>query len=540
MTVRTRAVFTVLALLLAQPLVPVANAHSGHQEHEGGSEGGEAPSSSGPIFRPNASPVTPDIRYVRQENPAVHGDLVVWQQKRVGHDWDVMAINLSSDDNAVPVATRDAHETDPAVRGPWIAWEHHPKTKDSTTTIKILDTRTGTTIQVPDSGKQQFHPVFGDDELYYLEPAGEESKRRLFSFDLASRSVEEPIGNRTILTPPDTHGRWLTWAEGARGAANIVVYDTLNDTKRKLPQLWTVRDGPTIGPAGVAWVANHGGAQGGEYTVIWNETTEFDYRRSGVYPHRNIAQCEVGVVWDQPGTATGDFHGVALWDRFVEKRAVLTPNNTNPDCSSERLVYEKTIESEDDDLGHQPRIYADAMENLRRPTDATVRLDPGLEDAIFSGTVNLTGRAMPGDPREPITGVYGSIDNGPFYELETRTTEDGVRWRFPIDADDYLSGSHVFTVVVEDNAGSQTRENWKFYTDTPYRGSNAPANDLDVPRTDPSPFPFNLIDHYKAYQPFYNTVALGILLLAAAVYAVRRYREKQAIETPEYVPPEDT
>lgn len=539
MAVRASVAVAALALLLAQPIVPGVGAHSGHDDHADAD--GSSSSASGPTFRPNASPVTPDARYVRQENPAVHGDLVVWQQKQVGRDWDVMAFNLSSDQNAVPVSSRDAHETNPAVRGPWIAWEHHPARSDASTTIKLLDTRTGTTIQVPDSGQDQVEPVIGGDKVYYVEHQADLHERRLFAFDLASREVEEPIGNRTILSSVDTHGRWLTWAEGARGSAKVVVYDTENETKQKLPKLWTLRDGPTIGPAGVAWIAQHAGRQNGVYTVIWNDTTEFDYRRSNVYPHRNIEQCSTGVVWDQPGTPTDDFDAVAIWDRFVDKRTVLGSNNTDPDCSSQQLVYEKTVPAEDEDLGRQPRIYAAAMQDLRRTTDATIRLDPGLEDAIYSDTINFTGLAIPGDPREPIAEIKAAIDNGPALDVETRPAENGVRWRLTVDADDYLSGSHVLHLHVEDTLGSSTRENWGFYTDTPYRRSaSTDSGGPNVPRAEPSPFPFNLIDHYKAYQPFYNTVALVLLLIAAAVYAVYRYRDNSVVETPEYVPPEDS
>lgn len=537
----------VLALLLVQPAVPVADAGPGHEGHDHGEhDGNETKASdgrrSGNTFEPNATAVTPNARYVEQRNPDLHGTLLVWEQRRVGHDWDVMGYNLSTDNNPAPIATRNIDERNPTVRGPWIAWERHYGHQNATVDLAVLDTRTGTTLEVPDTGHDQLDPVFGGDAtLYYAERTADDEAGHLRAFDLGTRTIEHPIGNHTIHGAPDAYGQKVTWYEETQGSAKVVVFDVATEERTEVPDIWNLKDGPAVGPAGVAFVARHGGAQRGVYTVLYNETRgAMTYMRSGVYPHQHVDQCEPGVVWDQPGSPTLDGDHVALWTRYTERRTTLGVNNSNPSCSTSHLVYEKKVEPANDDLDRMPRIYALDLASIRRPADATITVDPGLEKGIYSDTFTFSGIAEPGDPREPLQAVYAGVDNANYREIETERVDRGVRWAVTLDADNYLSGSHTLEVVTEDAMGTRTREQFSFYTDTPYKLDPNTGGDLDVPRSEPSPFPFNIVDHYKDYQPFYNTVLLVLLIVGGAVYGYYRYQASKPPEPPEYVPPDGT
>jgi hypothetical protein len=527
-----------LALLLAQPLAGPASAHQGHQEHESQSESAGS-TGKAPGWNPNATPVTPNERYVRQTDPEVDGSLVVWEQQRVGRDWDIVAANLSTDEAASPIATTQKDERDPTVRGPWIAWERHRG--EGTVDLAVHDTRTGTTIDVPDTGHHQVDPVLGGgSNLFFVERDELTADRgHLRLFDLETLEIERPIGNHTIQGVPDARGTNVTWYEDAAATATIVIHDTAADERTELPDRWDLVEGPQLGPEGVSFVARHSGAQRGTYSVHFDLGTEqYNFLRSGIYPHANHDNCDAGVIWDQPGSPTSGEDHVTLWDRYIEEQITLGFNNTNPACSDTYLTYEKEVEADSEDLDRVPRVYTLQLENVRLQADATITLDPEIEDGIYSDTFNVTGFIEPGDPREPIKQVVVGVDGGDYRAAETERTDEGIRWSATIEADEHLSGKHTLTVATEDTLQSRTTERFTFYTDTPYTLDRTSGGGPDVPRAEPSPFPFNLLDHYKAYQPFYNTAFLVLALIVGGGYVLYRYRQGRPDEPPEYVPPE--
>lgn len=521
-------------LLLFQPVLPAALAHGGQKEgHHTSQPGGQG-------MDPNASAITPNARYVRQQSPAAHGSLVVWEQRSFGRDWDIMAYNFSSGGDPFPLTTRAVNERDPAVRGPWVAWEEHHPEANASTDIVVFDVRTGHVLRVPDSGHDEVEPVFGGGSTLYYVLNGEAENRYLRAFDLDARTVEAPIGNRTIVGDVGAYKRWVTWAEGRDTSAKIHVLDRASGEITKVPRVWTLSDGPTMGPVGVAFIARHTGTQRGTYTTIYNLTTRFNDLRSGVYPHENLAQCDAGVVWNQPGTATSDADAVALWDRYIETRIAFTANNTDPTCTREKLIYVKRVPHEDPDIDHVRRIYALDLSNARLPIEAEIEIDPDQEHGIYRGTTTFSGIAHPGDPREPIQRVIAWVDDGSTLPVKTARTTEGVRWAVRVNTSQLTNGQHTLVVGTIDDMGTRSRQGFTFYVDAPYTvDPGSLPGGVDVPRTEPSPFPFSLLDHYQAYQPFYNTVVLVLLVIVGGVWAYRRYKENQPAGTPEYVRPDE-
>ncbi len=533
------ALTVALALVvLVQPAVPLAPLAVAHGAEEGAS-GDTSSSDTGnedARLTPNARPITPGAEYVKQRNPEGHGTFVVWEQKGIGRDWDIMAHNFSTGGQSFPLSTRANDELNPTVRGPWVAWERHPSNPNGSVDIVVFDVRTGQTIEIPDSGNDEINPAIGGGPILYYFERDVNRQGHLRAFDLESQTVEHPIGNRTITAGPSAWQDKIAWAEGKRTESKIYVQNTDNGTRTSLPQLWVLEDGPVVGPHGVAWIASITGEQRGTYTVFHNET--FTYMRSGVYPHRNLDQCFHGVLWDQPGSSTTDVDNVALWDAFVEKRLTFSPRNTAPTCTDEHLVFEKQVDGEDD-LGMLPRVYFFDLSEARLPADAEIELAPGMEHGIYSETVTFQGTVKAGDPREPIEHVWGRIDDGPVRDVVFNRTPEGGTWRMAVDARDYLSGKHTLQIITEDAREMRSRQSFVFYTDVPYNLDRSRLDtNVNVPRTDPSPFPFNIIDHYQAYQPFYNTAFLVLGLLAGAVYLWYRHKYDQPPAKPEYVPPD--
>lgn len=526
----------VAVLVLIQPVLPVASAHGGSTS-PGHHESSQTSAADARRLDPQAERLTPQNHYVHQRAPEGHGSVVVWEQKAFGRDWDIMAHNFSSGSGAFPVTSRHLDERNPDVRGPWIAWEEHHEHENASIDIVLFDIRTGHAIRVPDSGHDERFPAIAGDELFYVVET-ETGRRTIRAFDLTTQEVRAPVGNQTVVGKVGGYGPWMVWATGQPSSAKLHMLDTRSGNVTDIPKLWNLEDGPTIGHAGVAFIAQVGGAQAGTYAWLYNRSTGLTDLRTGVSPHDNVGTCQLGVLFDQPGTPTSDSNAITVWDTWIEKAISLGSDNFDPTCTSEHVVYVKRVQHPDEDIDQARWLYRFASEEIHLRRDARIDLDPDQRRAIYRNEARFSGTVVPGDPREPIQNVFVTVDNRPGREIPFERTEDGVRWNVTINVSSLSNGAHRLRVGVTDDLGVDTSRGFIFYVDRPFSMSG-PSGDLDVPRTASSPFPFNILDHYQDYQPFYNTIFLAIVLIAAIAWGVLRYLRSRPPGTPEYVPPDE-
>lgn len=531
----TRFAVVASLALLVQMAVPPALAHS--QNHGGGDEESEGPQTRGTGF-----PLTPDREFAEQLNPDMDGPRVVWQERLPGDDenWDIMMANISRENiTAIPLTNTDHDEKAPIVDGDRVAWTVQPSDDPTNANLAVLDLETGRIHHVPDTGRDERHPTFGGDgRLYYTVIEGE--RRVVKAFDPGTGKVDEPLDGRGIVGEPAAYERWLAWAEGSQRNAKFHIKDLRTGNVTKVEGLYNLKDGPELGPAGLAWIAKYGGQfSRGTYATLYNLTTGIDKFRSSVYPHRGLDHCETGVVWHQPGTATTDESAVALWDRFVDGTITFGVETFSGTCGDDHLVYEQNVRGDADSDKGTRQLYASDLREVRLFRDAQIRMDPEDKRSIVRSVETFEGTASSQDPREPITSVLGSVDGSPLEELNTTRTEDGVAWEAVIEPRILEPGRHQLTIVAEDALGRSTQETYTFYTETPYNLDPASGQEPQVPLEEDSPFPFNVVNHYQDYRPFYNTVILALLLIAGLIwYGYRRYT-KEPTGTPEYVPPEE-
>lgn len=533
---RDRAVrFALVAslVLLVQAAVPPAIAHSGSHDRGAGDE-----EDHGTGF-----PLTADRSFAEQLNPDMDGPRVVWQERSPGEGetWDIMLANVSDDNvSVIPLTNTDHEEKWPVIQGDRIAWTVFPSDDPGNRNLAVLDLSSGRVHHVPDTGGDEKHPTFGGDgTLYYVVEDGQ--RRVLHAFDLDSDAVHQPLGNRSIVGEPAAYGHELAWAEGSRTSAKFHIKDTRTGEVTEVEGLYNVQDGPVMGPAGLAWIARYGGEFArGSYTTVYNETTGVDKLRSHVYPHGNVENCEAGVIWDQPGTSTTDASAVALWDRHVEGTVTLGADAFGGTCGADHLVYEQNVQGDAESGEGTRQLYIVDLETMRLFREATITIDSEDRRSIVRSFETLEGTASSPDPREPIARMFGSVDGSPPEALNTTRTEEGMRWEAPIDPGILEPGRHLLEITAVDEAGRSSSSQFTFYTERRFDpDAMGSAGEPNVPREGGSPFPLNIFNHYQDYQPFYNTVLLGLLIIAAlAWYGYRRLRE-EPVGRPEYVPPED-
>lgn len=519
------AVVAALALIL-QAGVPAVLAHGG--THSGSNDPSEANETGGQL--------TPDRAFADQRHPDMDGPRVVWQERHPGEEPEIVFRNLSQPNSTVPLTNNDYPDRRPVIEGHRVAWLAE---RGSDTNIHLLDLQTGQLHHVPDQGGDEEAPVFGGNgTLYYRVQAG--GHHQLRGFDPDTGQVFKPIGERKIAGEPAAYERWLAWAEGSRVDAKLHILDTETGNVTEVPHVYTLEDGPEMGPAGLAWIAQYGGEfRRGQYTAVYNLSTGIDKKTSNVYPHTSLENCETGVIWNQPGTSTTDEPTVALWDRFVDGIITFGQNNYHGTCGDDHLVYESTTKGEDSD-SQTRKLFVTNLEDVRLPRDAQIRVDPDDRRSLIRAKDTIEGTARPGDPREPIQRVGVLVDGSRTYPVNVTETEEGVAWSFTIDPRPLEPGRHQLDVTVQDDLGRTTTETFVFYTETPYAIEQAGGEDgPNVPRESSAPFPLNILNHYQDYQPFYNTVLLVLAILAAIGWFVyKRFTEKPK-GRPEYVPPDE-
>jgi len=523
--------FAVIAslLVLVQAGIPPALAHS--QDQHGGQGGDEAKRAGG-------FPLTPDRDFADQRNPAMDGPRVVWQERTSGQDdsWDLVMANLSENPlDPVRLTNSEDDDIDPVVDGDHVAWTILPADDPDNRNLAVLDLETGRIHHVPDTGGDETAPTFGGNgSLYYTIEDGDD--RLLRGFQPETGKVFAPIDDRPIVADPAAHGEKIAWAEGSNRDAKLHVKDTTTGRVEKASGLYNIRDGLTMGPAGVAFIARYGGEfTRGEYATLYNETTGIEKFRSHVYPHTNVRSCEAGVIWDQPGTSQTDQQAVALWDRHVETIVTFGQQVRKGTCGGDHLVYEKNTDGEE----NVRKLHGADLRDARIFRGISISMDDDDQRSVLTTPRTFTGTAEAIDPREPVTRVLASIDGSPPEEIETTRTADGLEWNTLVDPDPMEPGRHQLTVITVDTLNRTDRESFTFYTETPYQVDPSTDGDPAVPLEGSAPFPLNLLNHYQGYQPFYNTVLLVLLIIAAiAWYAYRRYQEEPT-GTPDYVPPDE-
>jgi len=534
--------FAVVAalVLLVQAAVPPALAHAGDQ---GQGETGDEDDANASEERGTGFPITPEREFAEQLNPDMDGPRIVWQERLPGENetWDIMLANISEENiTAVPLTNTDHDEKAPIIEGDHVAWTIHPSEDPRNENLAVLDLDSGRIRNVPDEGNIESSPTFGaDGTLYYA--VHQDDKRILKAFDPDTGETTEPLGGREIVGEPAAHGPWLAWGEGSQRSAKFHIKDTRNGNVTEVEGLYHVTDGPELGPAGLAWIAKYGGEfTRGTYTTLYNLTTGLDKFRTSVYPHRGLDHCEAGVVWDQPGTSTTEASAVALWDRFVDGTIMFGAETFSGTCGDDHLVYEQNIRGEADSQQGTRQLYASDLREVRLFRDAQITMEPEDRRSIVESVETFEGTVASQDPREPIVRVMGSVDGSPMEELQTQRTDEGLAWEAVIEPEILDPGRHQLTIRAEDALGRVTEEQYTFYTETPYDlASSTAGGEPNVPRQEDSPFPFNVLNHYQDYRPFYNTAILLLVIVAGlAWYGYRRYAEEPT-GTPEYVPPED-
>lgn len=525
----------VLGALTLLLLPAVALAHGGGDDGHTEEDDPRFASDTGVLYGPNARPLTPEARYVEQRNPYAQGSMVVWQERAVGRDWDIMAYNLSTNGPAFPVTLDKANQVNPTLQGPWVAWEEQT---GSTVDIVAQNLATGETVRVPDTGSDERGPSIGDDVVYFFIRQNKNAGV-LRGYDLEAKRFLYPAGNTTVLTPPSAYGTELAWVEGNNLEGKVRVWDRNTDTVRDVPELWSVLEGPVLGPWGVAFIADVRSGQRGVYAVLFQfETGELVPMRTGWYPHAHIGQCDTGVVWSQfREVANVEIDTVVLWDAYTEKFASFGNENFDPTCSGDWFLYEKILPPEDPDLPKTARIYSLDLGRTRPPVKMHVRLQDGLENGIYQGTVSFRGTIHLGDPRQPLTGLWASIDGYEPEPVEARQIDsETYEWRLRINTNQYLSGQHALRIIAVDSQGTETQRGFTFFTDGLYFTDPSIFDQpLRVPREQSSPFPFNLVDHYQRYRQFYNTILLVLATLIVVTIVVMRWLRSRPRGKPEYV-----
>ena len=207
---------------------------------------------------PNRSdPIAPDIYILYptstadQINPSIYQDKIVWQQyNTTTGNWDIYLYDfLISGDAAMPegkettqITTNGANHINPYVNGNYIVWQDN---RNGNWDIYAYDLSTGAEIPICTSTGDQTNPsVYGDNFVWQDNRNGNWD---IYMCDL-SKDPANPIritNNTFDQTKPAIYGDKIVWQDNRNGNWDIYMYDLTLRFERQL----TTNTGNQIDPA---------------------------------------------------------------------------------------------------------------------------------------------------------------------------------------------------------------------------------------------------------------------------------------------------
>jgi len=170
-----------------------------------------------------------------QKNPAIYGDIIVWQDSRNGN-WDIYGYDFSrpEGDREFPIATGERNQTNPAIYGTIVVWEEEiteNSGKEDNGDEKVNSDVFGYDFSRPE-GEREFPIATGEGNQY--DPAIYEdivvwTDTRNDDGDIYGRYLSEledrKITEENIQTNPAIYGTIVVWEEEINNHWDICYFD---------------------------------------------------------------------------------------------------------------------------------------------------------------------------------------------------------------------------------------------------------------------------------------------------------------------------
>ena len=192
-----------------------------------------------------------------QTNPSIYQDKIVWQQyNTTTGNWDIYLYDfLISGDAAMPeekettqITTNGANHINPYVNGNYIVWQDN---RNGNWDIYAYDLSTGAEIPICTAAGDQTNPsVYGDNFVWQDNRNGNWD---IYMYDISTNVTKQITTNTFNQTKPTIYGDKIVWQDNRNGNWDIYMHDLTLGIERQLTTNTGNQTDPAIYNNKVVW-----------------------------------------------------------------------------------------------------------------------------------------------------------------------------------------------------------------------------------------------------------------------------------------------
>jgi beta propeller repeat protein len=164
-----------------------------------------------------------------QIDPAISGDVVVWQDERNG-DWDIHMYNLSASIET-RITTNKSNQTKPAIYGDRIVWQDE---RNGNWDIYMYDLSTQKETEIADESSDQVNPAVYKDRIVWQDKRN--GNWDIYMYDLSTQKETQITADKSDQTEPDIYGDRIVWLDERKGR-EIYLHE-LSTSRRLFNLFW--------------------------------------------------------------------------------------------------------------------------------------------------------------------------------------------------------------------------------------------------------------------------------------------------------------
>jgi TolB protein len=278
-----------------------------------------------------------------QSNPAINGNIVVWQDNRNG-SYDIYRNNPAdlNDLDGLPVCTADRDQKNPVTNGSVIVWQDTRNSASGYTDIYGFDLTTNTEFPVRvDTNIYQENPAISGRRIVWQDERNGSSNKDIFGFNLDSNSEFQVCTASSIQSYPDISGSFVVWQD-YRNGVDMDIYARNIDTGQEFPVCTAsgTQQYPAISGNIIVWEDyRNGNADIYGYNISTAQTFPICTNSAGQY---NPAISGDIVVWEDArnGDANRDIYGYKISTATEFSICTVAGNQQRPAVSGNLVVWQ--------------------------------------------------------------------------------------------------------------------------------------------------------------------------------------------------------
>ena len=185
----------------------------------------------------------------QQVSPAIDGNRIVWRDYRNGVGSDIYMYDLSTNKEK-RITTNTAYQSDPAISGNGIVWSDK---RNGNMDIYMYDLSTNTERRITTNTANQYSPSISGIRIVWFDDRNGNYNWDIYMYDLSTNTERRITTNTSNQYSPAIDGNRIVWEDNRNGNRDIYMYDLSTNTERQITTNTAYQYSPSISGTRIAW-----------------------------------------------------------------------------------------------------------------------------------------------------------------------------------------------------------------------------------------------------------------------------------------------